>query len=388
LGNQLFCQPREILYGWRLFEWIEKGTLALNTKNSHPGTRTCLDCEEVEGQGTDKADVGVVYKKNIGSALVRANGRVVLCSLSNRLRKQLVYAQSDGGTGHRSVRQVKELAHNDPIAVGDQVRFIATDDGAGMIVEVLPRRSQMTRRSAVPMPGAHPIEQVIVANLDQVVPVFAAAQPAPKWGLLDRYLVSAEASGLPALICITKLDLVSRSTGENDADLLDAVKTYRRIGYTVVLTSAVTGEGLDELHAALNGRISALLGKSGVGKTSLLNALQPGLGLRVNQVNERTGKGKHTTTALEMFPLDGGKETEPGTIVDTPGIREFGLWDVDGYDLAQFFPEMRPLVGRCRFGLDCRHDEEPGCAIRIAVTKGQVSPYRYRSLRVLTEETT
>ena len=138
-----------------------------------------------------------------------SNGRVILCSLSNRLRKQLIYAQSDGGSGHRSVRQVKELAHNDPIAVGDQVRFIRTDDGAGMIVEVLPRRSQMTRRSAVPMPGAHPFEQVIVANLDQVVPVFAAAQPAPKWGLLDRYLVSAEASGLPALICITKLDLVT-----------------------------------------------------------------------------------------------------------------------------------------------------------------------------------
>ena len=123
---------------------------------------------------------------------------------------------------------------------------------------------------------------------------------------------------------------------------------------------------------ALNGRISALLGKSGVGKTSLLNALQPGLGLRVNQVNERTGKGKHTTTALEMFPLDGNDES--GTIVDTPGIREFGLWDVDGEDLALYFPEMRPLVGRCRFGLDCRHDEEPGCAIRKAVTDGQISP--------------
>jgi ribosome biogenesis GTPase len=285
------------------------------------------------------------------------------------------------------VRQVKELAHNDPIAVGDRVRFIGTGDGVGMIIEVLPRRSQMTRRSAVPMPGAHPFEQVIVANLDQVVPVFAAAQPAPKWGLLDRYLVSAEASGLQALICITKLDLVTERDGNIGAELLDAVQTYRHIGYPVVLTSAVTGEGIEELRVALNGHISALLGKSGVGKTSLLNALQPGLGLRVNQVNERTGKGKHTTTSLELFPLN-LEDGEAGAIVDTPGIREFGLWNVDGDDLAHYFPEMRSLVGRCRFGLDCRHDEEPGCAIRKAVTGGQINPYRYRSLRVLMEETT
>jgi ribosome biogenesis GTPase len=359
----------------------------LNTNNSDLDTQIWLDQEGSEPQTQAGYEVGVVYKKNIGSAVVHANGRVIVCSLSNRLRKQLIDAQSDGGSGHRSVRQVKELAHNDPIAVGDRVRFIGTDDGAGMIVEVLPRRSQMTRRSAVPMPGAHPFEQVIVANLDQVVPVFAAAQPAPKWGLLDRYLVSAEASGLPALICITKLDLGTGSNGDIDAGLLEAVQTYRRIGDPLVLSSAVTGEGLDELRAALNGRISALVGKSGVGKTSLLNALQPGLGLRVNQVNERTGKGKHTTTALEMFPLDSDEMSGAGTIVDTPGIREFGLWDVDGDDLAQYFPEMRRLVGRCRFGLDCRHDEEPGCAIRKAVTDGQISPYRYRSLRVLMEET-
>jgi len=359
----------------------------LNTNNSHPDTYTRYDYEEVERQASVEAAVGVVYKKNIGSAVVHANGRVILCSLSNRLRKQLIYAQSDGGSGHRSVRQVKELAHNDPIAVGDQVRFIVTENCAGIIVEVLPRRSQITRRSAVPMPGAHPFEQVIVANLDQVVPVFAAAQPAPKWGLLDRYLVSAEAGGLQALICITKLDLVAGSVGKTDAELLAAVQIYRGIGYPVVLTSAVTGEGISELRAALEGRTSALLGKSGVGKTSVLNALQPGLGLRVNQVNARTGKGKHTTTALEMFPLDGDGGAEPGAIVDTPGIREFGLWDVDGEDLALYFPEMRPLVGRCRFGLDCRHDEEPGCAIRKAVTAVQICPYRYRSLRVLMEET-
>jgi ribosome biogenesis GTPase len=331
----------------------------------------------------DEGEIGVVYKKNIGSAVVHANGRVIVCSLSNRLRKLLIYDESDGGSGHRTVRQVKSLARGDPLAVGDRVRFVRAGEAQGMIIEVLPRRSQMARRSAVPMPDARPFEQVIVANLDQVVPVFSAAQPTPKWALLDRYLVSAEASGLPALICITKLDLARGRDGAIDPALADALQIYRQIGYPVLFTSARTGEGLQDLRAALRGRVSAFLGKSGVGKTSLLNALQPGLGLRVNQVNERTGKGKHTTTNPEMFSLD---EVEPTAIVDTPGIREFGFWDVDGEDLASYFPEMRPLVGRCRFGLDCRHDEEPGCAIRKAVTAGEISPYRYRSYCVLRAE--
>jgi ribosome biogenesis GTPase len=157
------------------------------------------------------------------------------------------------------------------------------------------------------------------------------------------------------------------------------VEEYRRIGYPVLLVSALTGEGLEGLKQSLQGRLSVFLGKSGVGKTSLLNALEPGLGLRVNQVSRVTGKGKHTTTHLEMFSLAHGE-----AIIDTPGVREFGLWEVEQQDLALFFPEMQPYVGKCRFGLGCRHDEEPGCAIRKAVTAGQVSPRRYQSyLRLL-----
>jgi ribosome biogenesis GTPase len=135
----------------------------------------------------------------------------------------------------------------------------------------------------------------------------------------------------------------------------------------------------------LSGKLSVLVGKSGVGKTSLLNALQPGLGLRVNAVSQVTGKGKHTTTHLEMFSLSGNGFNGAGAIVDTPGVREFGPWNVDEEDLALFFPEMRPFVGRCKFGLDCRHDEEPGCAIRKAVLAGQVSPRRYHNLLTLQE---
>lgn len=360
-----------------------EGILALKTIDHSNSSLDLLDHVSDRPNATQDVSIGVVYKKHIGSAMVETNGRFIQCSLSNRLRKQLIYNESDGGSGHHSVRQVKTLEHHDPIAVGDRVRFVDAGANAGLIVEVLPRQTCMTRRSPVPMPGAHPFEQVIVANLDQVVLVFAAAQPAPKWGLLDRYLISAEACGLQSLICITKLDLVTRRDRAVDPGLMEVLQIYQKIGYPVVLTSAATGAGLVELRQALGGRISALLGKSGVGKTSLLNALQPGLGLRVNQVNKATGKGKHTTTHLEMFPVEFAAST---AIVDTPGIREFGLWDVEGDDLALYFPEMRPLVGRCRFGLDCRHDEEPGCAIRKAVTDGQISPYRYRSYRVLMEE--
>jgi ribosome biogenesis GTPase len=311
-----------------------------------------------------------------GHYYVNTGDRLVACSISSRLHKQLGMVRTETGKAGRQeyTRQVKTLDNADPVAVGDQVKFMEATGGSGMIVEVLPRQTKLARRSAVPRPSAHAFEQVIVANVDQVVPVFAAASPAPKWHLLDRYLVSAEASGIPALICITKLDLVQDGEDGLDGEIAEVVAEYRRIGYPVVLVSVISGLGIAEMKEALRGKTSVLLGKSGVGKTSLLNALQPGLGLRVNEVSRVTGKGKHTTTHLELFSLDSG-----GAIVDTPGIREFGLWEVDGHDLANYFPEMRPYIGKCRFGLDCRHDEEPGCAIRKAVTLGQISPFRYQS---------
>jgi ribosome biogenesis GTPase len=267
------------------------------------------------------------------------------------------------------------VEHIDPVAIGDRVRFNAAGDSRGVITEILPRRSTLSRPA--PIPGQRVFEQVIVSNVDRVLPVFAAASPTPKWGLLDRYLVSAEASGLPVLIVITKLDLASQNR-RLEADL----EIYRQIGYKVCMVSAVTGQGLEELRGALAGRTSVLIGKSGVGKTSLLNALQPGLGLRVKEVGRgEIGKGRHTTTHLEMFGLENG-----GALVDTPGMREFGLWDVSDDDLALFFPEMAGYVGQCKFGLSCRHDGEPGCAIRQAVMAEKISPYRYKSYLNLREE--
>ena len=313
-------------------------------------------------------DRGIVFRKNLGHYSVHTNTKEIPCVLSSRLRKELIYPTADPSSLRHAVQKVREIDQVDPVAIGDIVRFVDAGGGHGMITEILPRRNKLSRPATTP--GQRVFEQVIVANADLVVPVFAAANPTPKWGLLDRYLVSTEAAGLPALICITKIDLAER----ND-EFEDTLEEYRRIGYSIQLVSAVTGEGLEELKQAFTGRISVLVGKSGVGKTSLLNAIQPGLGQRVKEVSPgKQGKGLHTTTHLEMFPLTGG-----GAIVDTPGIREFGLWDVNEEDMALFFPEMRPLVGRCKFGLGCQHDEEPGCAIRKAVMGGEISPYRYQS---------
>ena len=264
-------------------------------------------------------------------------------------------------------------------APGDEVHLVRISAGVGQILEIFPRRNVFARRSAVPMPSAHAHEQIIAANVHQVIPVFAVAQPVPRWHLLDRYLVSAESAGIPAIICITKLDLLEPN---GDArDLETALDDYRCIGYPVISTSGLTGAGLDELKSALKGRLTVLVGKSGVGKTSLLNLLQPGLGLRVQETSRASGRGRHTTTQLEMFPLEAG-----GAVIDTPGIREFGLWGVADDDLAMFFPEMRPYLGRCRFGLGCAHAEEPGCAIRQAVNSGLISPYRYQSYLRLKEQ--
>ncbi len=317
---------------------------------------------------SNRSQQGTVIKKNLGQFGVQAGGQLVACTLSARLVKPAPSA-------HKSKPASVELA------VGDEVRFIPGQTGLGQIIEVLPRRSQLSRRGAVAWAGAHAAEQVLVANVDQVVPVFAAADPAPHWNMLDRYLVTAEAYDLPALICITKQDLVSTSGAAEQAALSEALDEYRRIGYPVALVSSFNGTGMAELRAALRGRISVLVGKSGVGKTSLLNALQPGLGLRVSAVNQITGKGRHTTTAQEMFPLEGG-----GAIVDTPGEREFGLWDVAPDELAGLFPEMRADSLACRFGRGCRHLEEPGCAVRRAVMDGRISPRRYQSYVRLRED--
>jgi len=307
---------------------------------------------------------GLVFKRSLRSYWVRVDEREVVCSVSSLLWKELEYPTADPSSIRPHVVGVSEIHKVSPIAIGDRVGFSDLGNGAGRIMEILPRKNSLSRRA----PGPKPLEQVIVSNLDQAVIVFAAARPSPSWNLMDRYLVSAEAAGIPALICITKADLM------RDPSIAAEIQNYETLGYRAVVTSAVSGEGIEAITECLKDKVSVFLGKSGVGKTTLLNAIQPGLGLRVNEVSMATGKGKHTTSYLEMFELEMG-----GAIIDTPGIRELGLWDVPAGDLAGLFPEMRPCLGQCRFGADCTHTHEPDCAIKTAVAEGRIAERRYLS---------
>ncbi len=320
---------------------------------------------------------GMVMMKTIGQYHVMWKDSIVSCTFTPRYQRQAK------GKDKRRSGSHPGYDDNSPAlepAVGDRVE-VDIRDGNGRITAVLPRSSQLSRRSAVPMPTARAHEQVIAANVDLVVPVIAAAEPPPKWNLLDRYLTSAEANDLPAVVCLTKVDLVTDAAGGLDETIQQAAELYRHIGYQAILVSAVSGEGIAELAAALKGSLSVLVGKSGVGKTSLLNALQPGLGGRVTQVSRLTGKGRHTTTGLQIFQLDFG-----GALIDTPGTREFGLWDLPPDELADYFIEMREYHVKCRFGLGCRHRDEPGCAVRQAVMEEKISPQRYASYLKLLED--
>ena len=312
---------------------------------------------------------GIVIKKNMGQYWVSTQGETIRCGLR-------LPAEPPCGNGKKGKKE-----HKNPIdiVVGDRVAVNRNRDGSALICELHPRVNRLARRAAKPKPGAQAAEQVIAANIDQLVAVMALTRPEPRWNLLDRYLVSAESLEIEALVCLTKLD--DAGSSGLDVDVQQEIENYQQAGYRVLLTSAHTGEGMPTLQNALDGKVSVLMGKSGAGKSSLLNTLLPGLDLRVNEVNETTGKGRHTTTGAEMYACGAN-----GWLVDTAGTREFALWDVEGDDLAWFFPEMRPFVGQCRFGLDCQHDEEPGCAVRQAVMTGHISPRRYFSMMKLKEE--
>jgi ribosome biogenesis GTPase len=252
----------------------------------------------------------------------------------------------------------------DLAAIGDRVLVRQIDEETGVIEEILPRNRMLSRMAPLPRGEYH---QIIIANPDQAMLVFACADPAPRLRMLDRFLVITEKQGIPAIIVANKVDLV----GLQQAKALFG--RYTPIGYTVVYTSVKTGLGITNLRDQLSGKVSVLTGPSGVGKTSLLNAIQPGLGLAVRQVSEATGKGRHTTVDSQVFPLEGG-----GYVADTPGLKALALWDVEPEELDAYFPEMRNLVAGCQFS-NCSHIHEPGCAVRAALAANRIDPERYES---------
>jgi ribosome biogenesis GTPase len=273
-------------------------------------------------------------------------------------------------------RLKKEWQDSSLVAVGDWLTISVNEDGTGLVEEISERKSVLSRTR----PSAHnralnrDQEQVLVANPDQVIFVFATKNPYTSLRKLDRFLVVAEMNNLPAIICVNKLDLVKEEKARQQFGI------YEEIGYPVIYTSVKHGHGVDELRACLKDKISVLTGSSGVGKSSLLNIIQPGLGLKVHEVSQASGKGLHTTRYAELFPLDMG-----GFVADTPGIRGLALFDLEPTEMDAYFREIAPFVPACRFS-DCSHKHEPGCAVRTAVQQGHISEQRYDSYLRLREE--
>ncbi len=260
------------------------------------------------------------------------------------------------------------------VAVGDRVWVTPSGERHGLIERIDARQSVLSRQDPSAPVAA---EDVILANPDQVLVVFAVAQPEPHLRMLDRFLVVAEANELPAVVCANKVDLV----GLEAARALFGL--YERIGYQVIYASAADGLAVDELRALLRDRITVFTGPSGVGKSSLLNAIHPVLDLRTGDLREGLGKGKHTTRAAHLLSLPFGEETY---VADTPGIRELGLYDIDPANLQFYFVEMKPYLHACRYP-SCSHDHEPDCAVRAAVEAGAIDVGRYDSyLRLLRGE--
>ena len=288
---------------------------------------------------------GTVIRLDTAACLVLCQGEPIRCPLPGKWR-------------------LAHHAQTRPVAVGDRVEVAPQANGEGTIERIEPRRGgKLSRRAA----GERDVEQVVAANVGQLVVVASAADPPLNRRLLDRLIVSGENGELEVLVCLNKIDLVAPESLE------PLLALYRSLGYAALATSAATGQGVAALRQTLRDKTSVFAGPSGVGKSALLMAIQPGLELRVQPVSSSTGKGRHTTSAVSLLPLDGG-----GYVVDTPGIREFALYDLERDDLKHLFPEMAALFGTCRFA-DCAHLREPDCAVLAAVAAAQIDRERYES---------
>ena len=287
---------------------------------------------------------GLIVRSQSGFYTVETEAGLLTCHLRGRLKQ-----------GPRL---------GDILAVGDWVQVSLLPHGKGMIEAIEPRHHLLARLAPTPR-GEY--QQIILANPDQMVFVFACARPEPRLGMLDRFLVITEKQGLPALIVANKADLVTPKQAEA------LFGRYARLDYLVIYTSAHGGQGVDALCERLQGKLSVLAGPSGVGKSSLLNAVQPGLGLAVREISRSTDKGRHTTVVRQLLRLNEG-----GYVADTPGLKALAFWDIAPEELDGYFPELRVLVEHCQFS-DCTHLHEPGCAVQTAVVQGEIHPERYES---------
>ncbi|MGC8783901.1 MAG: ribosome small subunit-dependent GTPase A [Armatimonadota bacterium] len=310
---------------------------------------------------------GIVIRASAGNYTVFHKGREVLCTLRGNLKKELVMTESASRAPR--VIQAKRKRLTNPVAVGDTVWFHYTTPHQGVITEVEPRRSAVVRF----IPRTKEV-QVIVANIDLLLIVFSVLEPRLDPWQLDRFLVAAYANGLHPVIVANKCDLPIEPQTENH------LQVYNRCGYEVIRVSATRGDNIECLRERLRGQIAAVCGPSGVGKSSILNALQPGLGLKVGQVSEATHKGRHTTTLAQLIRMG-----EDSWIADTPGMRNLELWAVDAQTVWEAFPEIRPYLGKCYFP-DCQHDTEPDCAVKEAVEEGKIDRRRYESALSLAKE--
>jgi ribosome biogenesis GTPase len=273
----------------------------------------------------------------------------------------------------RGTLVAQETGFTNPVAVGDQV--IVREDGAGggVVENVLPRRSMLVRPDVF---YSH-LRQVVVSNVDQLLIVASWRDPIIWFELIDRYLIAAARNELPPVLCVNKIDLA-----EGQAEYEEALQPYHKLKIPILFTSAETGHGIDALRGVLRGRTTVLAGLSGVGKSTLLSVVKPGLDLRTGVISERKGEGRHTTTQAELIRLD-----SQTTVVDTPGIREFGLSGLAAPELVTHFPEIADAAAGCRFR-NCTHHDEPDCAVRAAAKKAEIAQSRYYSYQKIYAELT